>query len=117
MPLYSGLDLNGFNGSAMRPDCAIAFVLPAASGSRYSDPGAGSRVCGNGSHRAMIGRGIFNQRLVAVFFLGWLLLGFPMLAAFDRPVFVFGIPLLYAYVLCAWALLIVLLALIVERRR
>ena len=40
----------------------------------------------------MIRRGIVNQRLVAVFLLGWLLLGFPLLSLFDRPETIGGVP-------------------------
>ena len=65
----------------------------------------------------MIRRGIVNQRLVAVFLLGWLLLGFPLLALFDRPETIGGIPVLIVYLSAAWIALIVLLTAIVERRR
>jgi len=65
----------------------------------------------------MIRRGIVNQRLVAVFFLGWLLLGFPLLSLFDRPETVGGVPVLIVYLAAVWIALILLLALIAERRR
>ena len=65
----------------------------------------------------MIRRGIVNQRLVAVFLLGWLLLGFPLLTLFDRPETIGRVPILVVYVAAVWIALIVLLALIVERRR
>jgi hypothetical protein len=58
-----------------------------------------------------------TQRLVALFLAGLLLFNYPLLAAFSRPEFVFGIPVLYAYLFAAWALLIGLLALVVERGR
>ena len=61
-------------------------------------------------------RGIVRQRLVAVFVVGCVLLCFPMIALFDRPETIGGIPLLYAYVFGVWAVLIVVLALIVGRR-
>jgi hypothetical protein len=57
-----------------------------------------------------------GQRLVAVFLLGCLLLNYPLVALFAVPVEVFGVPLLYAYVFFAWALLIALMALVVESR-
>jgi len=38
-----------------------------------------------------------------------------VLALFDRAATAFGIPVLYVYVFCAWALLIGLLALVTER--
>jgi hypothetical protein len=56
-------------------------------------------------------------RLVALFLLGALLFNYPLLAVFNRSADVFGIPVLYAYIFFAWALLIGLLALVVERSR
>jgi hypothetical protein len=56
-----------------------------------------------------------GPRLVAVFLLGVLLFNYPLLALFNRTVLVFGVPLLYAYIFVAWALLIGLAALVVER--
>nr|WP_297353058.1 hypothetical protein [uncultured Caldimonas sp.] len=55
------------------------------------------------------------QRLVALFLLGCLLFSFPLLSIFNTGGTVFGIPTLYAYLFAAWALLIVLAVLIVER--
>ncbi|HLS55154.1 MAG TPA: hypothetical protein VK052_03730 [Zeimonas sp.] len=60
---------------------------------------------------------IAGQRLVAVFLLGCVLFNYPALSLFNKPAAIFGIPLLYAYVFGAWALLIGLLALVIERRR
>jgi hypothetical protein len=57
-----------------------------------------------------------GQRLVALFLLGNLFFNYPMLALFNRQDMVFGIPVLYAYVFGAWALFIVLLARVVDRR-
>lgn len=51
-----------------------------------------------------------GQCLAAVFFLGCLLLNYPILFLFDRPIDVFGIPLLYLYIFGAWILLIALIA-------
>jgi hypothetical protein len=56
------------------------------------------------------------QRLAAIGILGCLLFNYPILALFNRPGFVFGIPLVYAYVFAAWCLLIALLAAIASRR-
>jgi hypothetical protein len=39
------------------------------------------------------------------------------MALFNRAAVVFGIPVLYAYILGAWALLIALLAIVIERPR
>ena len=56
-----------------------------------------------------------GPRLVALFLIGALLFNYPVLALFDRAATAFGIPVLYVYVFCAWALLIGLLALVTER--
>jgi hypothetical protein len=58
---------------------------------------------------------IKNQRLVGVFLLGLLLFNYPLLALFNRAAEAFGIPMVYAYIFCAWALVIGLLALVIER--
>jgi hypothetical protein len=58
-----------------------------------------------------------SQRLVALFALGVALFNYPLLALFDRAAIVFGVPVLYLYIFCAWALLIALLALVIERSR
>jgi hypothetical protein len=63
----------------------------------------------------MIRPSIKGQRLVALFLLGFLLLNYPLLNLFAGPVRVFGIPVLYAYVFAVWALLIGLMALVVEK--
>jgi hypothetical protein len=57
-----------------------------------------------------------GQRLVALFLLGNLLFNYPLLALFNQPYMVLGIPVLYAYVFGAWALLIALLAYVVEKK-
>jgi len=51
-----------------------------------------------------------GPRLAALFALGCLLFNYPLLAVFDRPVLVAGIPLVYAYLFGAWAALIGLTA-------
>ena len=58
-----------------------------------------------------------NQRLVAAFLLGVALFNYPVLALFNRASDVLGIPVLYAYIFVAWATLIGLFALVVERSR
>ena len=60
---------------------------------------------------------IRNQRLVAAFLIGAALFNYPLLALFNRASVVLGIPVLYAYIFVAWAMLIVLLALVIERSR
>ena len=52
-----------------------------------------------------------------MFLLGVALFNYPVLALFNRAADVFGIPVLYAYIFGAWAALIGLLALVVERSR
>jgi hypothetical protein len=61
--------------------------------------------------------GMTGQRLAATFLLGCVLLNYPILVRFSRPAEVGGIPLLYAYVFGAWILLVVVMALVVERTR
>lgn len=57
-----------------------------------------------------------GQRLAALFLLGNLLFNYPLLALFNQPATVAGVPLLYVYVFGAWILLIALLAFAVEKR-
>ena len=63
----------------------------------------------------MNAQGRVGQRLVGVFLLGCLLFNYPLLALFNVRLAPGGIPLLYAYLFIAWALLIALVALIMER--
>jgi hypothetical protein len=55
-----------------------------------------------------------EQRFVGLCMLGMLLFNFPILALFNVPATLFGVPLLYAYVFIAWAALIALMALVAE---
>ena len=55
------------------------------------------------------------QRFVALCMLGMLLFNYPVLALFNVPATVFGVPVLYAYIFMAWAALIALMALVAER--
>ena len=64
----------------------------------------------------MIRSSLKGQRLVALFLLGCLLLNYPLVSLFAGSVRLAGIPLLYAYVFFTWALLIALMAVMVERR-
>ena len=57
-----------------------------------------------------------NKRLIALFFLGYLLFNYPLMALFNLQEVVWGIPLLYAYLFGVWVLLIVLVILIVGFR-
>jgi hypothetical protein len=56
-----------------------------------------------------------EQRFVALCMLGLLLFNYPILALFNVPGTLFGIPALYAYIFIAWAALIALMGLLVER--
>jgi hypothetical protein len=58
-----------------------------------------------------------GQRLTALFLSGALLFNYPLLDLVAGPIFLAGIPLLYAYAFAAWGLLIALAALIVEKER
>jgi hypothetical protein len=55
-----------------------------------------------------------SGRLTAVGAFGLLLLNYPLLALFDRPVRVLGVPLLWAYLFTLWAALIALIAYVVH---
>ena len=55
-----------------------------------------------------------GPRLAALCMLGMLLFNFPVLALFNVPHTLLGVPLLYAYLFIAWAGLIVLMALVAE---
>ncbi len=56
-----------------------------------------------------------EQRFVALAMLGMLLFNFPILALFNVPATLFGVPVLYAYIFIAWAALIALMAFVAER--
>jgi len=56
-----------------------------------------------------------TARVIAVFLLGCLAFGYPLLALVNVPVRVFGVPVLYLYVFGAWAALILAIAWAVPR--
>jgi hypothetical protein len=56
-----------------------------------------------------------TQRLVALFAAALLLFNFPLLAMWDRDVSIFGVPLFPVALFVVWALLIALLAWVMER--
>lgn len=62
-----------------------------------------------------VGRRV-GECLVAIFALGVLLFSPLVMTIFDRggDVTVFGVPLLYAFLLCSWLLLIALIAWVME---
>jgi hypothetical protein len=47
-----------------------------------------------------------NERLVALFLFGLLLFNYPLLAMFNSPTLVAGVPKLYLYLFGAWAAVI-----------
>jgi acetyl-CoA carboxylase carboxyltransferase component len=55
------------------------------------------------------------QRFVALCMLGLVLFNFPILALFNVPGTLLGVPVLYAYLFIAWAVLIALMALVANR--
>lgn len=57
-----------------------------------------------------------SQQLVALCLLGALLFNYPLLALFNVPDAVFGIPVLYAYIFFAWTALTAVIAYVVEKR-
>lgn len=59
---------------------------------------------------------ITGQRLVAIVLLGCVLFNYPVLSLLSKPAALFGIPLLYLYLFAMWALLIGLMAYVIERR-
>ena len=60
-------------------------------------------------------RGIRGQRLICIFLLGVVLFNFPILALFNVGATLLGIPVLFAYLFLAWAALILLMYLAIER--
>lgn len=56
-----------------------------------------------------------RARLASTFFLGCLFFNFPLIALFNVQGRILGVPVLYAYLFAAWALLIGLVAMLLER--
>jgi len=56
------------------------------------------------------------QRMIALCMLGCVLFNFPVLALFNVSESVLGVPVLYAYIFIAWALLIALMAWVAEKK-
>jgi hypothetical protein len=55
-----------------------------------------------------------SQRLLALFALGWLLLNVPLLTLWDRPLSLWGLPLMPLALFTGWGLLIALAAWVAE---
>ena len=63
----------------------------------------------------MQGGGRKRAQLAGLFLLGCLMFNYPLLAVFDMPATILGVPVIYAYLFLAWALLIALVARVVGR--
>jgi hypothetical protein len=61
--------------------------------------------------------GAAGQRLTAIFMMGCVLLNYPILFLFADAGSVASLPILYVYVFGVWAVLIALMAWVIERRR
>ncbi|HSD42529.1 MAG TPA: hypothetical protein VLD36_11760 [Burkholderiales bacterium] len=59
---------------------------------------------------------IVASRLIALFLAGGLAFGYPLLALFNVPETVLGVPVLYAYLFGSWTILIALLVAIMPPR-
>ena len=59
-------------------------------------------------------RNLLPQRLTGLFALALLLFNFPLIALWDHPATVWGLPLFPAALFALWALLIALLAVLME---
>ena len=57
------------------------------------------------------------QRLLVLFAFGCLALNYPLLALFSKRYLWYGIPLLYFYLFVFWALFILCIAIITERKK
>ncbi|HEY9531858.1 MAG TPA: hypothetical protein VIQ55_10725 [Burkholderiales bacterium] len=55
------------------------------------------------------------QRFLALCMLGLVLFNYPVLALFNVPGTLLGVPVLYAYLFIAWAALIALMAVVARR--
>ena len=58
-----------------------------------------------------------GQRFVALCLLGVLLFNYPILALFNVPGMLFGVPVLYVYMFIAWAAMIAVMAWLAESGR
>lgn len=58
-----------------------------------------------------------NERLLALAAMLFVFLNYPLLSLFSRDSFLFGIPVLYLYLFCLWAVAIAVMLLVQSRRR
>ena len=67
------------------------------------------------SEETKVFKGLDAQRLVAVYFAGWVLLGWPLLLLWDVDTTLAGLPLLPTMMFVVWAVLIAAAAWVLER--
>jgi len=60
---------------------------------------------------------VISRRLFGIFLLGFILFDYPILSIFNVETFLFGIPLLYLYMLIVWLLLILLIVFVTRVTR
>ena len=65
----------------------------------------------------MIRTTLLRQRLVAVHLAGLVLLNYPLIALFDRPIGWLGIPAIYLYLFIVWLGLILTMAWVSRERK
>ena len=58
-----------------------------------------------------------NKRLISLFFLGSLLLNYPLLSLFNIKTVILGIPLLCLYIFSVWSALILLISIVTRQSR
>ena len=63
----------------------------------------------------MMRRGLSRQRLLAVFFAAAVLFNYPFVSLFEGSGLVSGFPPVFIYLFLIWAVVILIVALIVER--
>lgn len=56
-----------------------------------------------------------NERLVVILIIGVIALNYPLIFLFSKVRVLFGIPILYLYIFTIWSILIVCIALILEK--
>jgi Na+-driven multidrug efflux pump len=61
--------------------------------------------------------GITRQRLAGIFVLGCVLFNYPLFSLFNKPEKILDVPVLYIYIFAAWAVLIALMAYVIEKHR
>jgi hypothetical protein len=89
-------------------------LLKTNSPNSVPDIGTAPNPTGN-NNNASRKRGARGQRLIGIFLLGLVLFNFPILALFNVGSTVFGVPVLFAYLFLAWAALILLMYLAIDR--